>query len=160
MAEVVIRGRVILIDDEDVPLLTKHKWRVSKGYGHEYIQRWAPHKHRHAKMLWFHREIMSPPDDMEIDFINGNTLDVRKQNLRIVTHQENSYNRKLQNNNSSGVPGVWWLAREQVWEAGITHEKVKYRLGSFAKFEDAVAARKNAELLFHPDFIRQTHDAA
>lgn len=67
------------------------------------------------------RLIMNVKDSQKsIDHINGNTLDNRRENLRVVTHQENMMNKSDYKNNSSGVKGVnknsqgLWVARIQV----------------------------------------------
>lgn len=45
------------------------------------------------KIIGLHREIMSPPTHLEVDHINGDPLDNRRSNLRIVTHAENLQNK-------------------------------------------------------------------
>lgn len=55
-----------------------------------------------------HRFLMNPPDGMVVDHINGNSLDNRKSNLRIVTNAQNMQNRKVHSNSLTGVRGVTW----------------------------------------------------
>lgn len=77
MKKITIRGgAVTLVDDDDFEKLSKMNWRNEKGYaksGGAY------------NSVYMHRIIMNPPEDMQIDHINGKTLDNRKCNLRIVT---------------------------------------------------------------------------
>lgn len=57
----------------------------------------------------------------------------------------------LRSNNTSGVPGVEWQASKGRWRAAICFKGRRYYLGSYARFEDAAAARKRAEeALFQP----------
>lgn len=67
------------------------------------------------------RWIMSVTDkNQTVDHINGNTLDNRRSNLRVVSHQENMMNKKVYKNNTSKIKGVnlnkkgLWVARIQV----------------------------------------------
>lgn len=48
-------------------------------------------------------------------------------------------------NNTSGVPGVEWMAGKGKWRAVICFKGKRRYLGSYEKFEDAVQARKRAE---------------
>lgn len=54
-------------------------------------------------------------------------------------------NRTIRRNNTSGVPGVDWLAKKQRWRATICFKGKRRYLGSYKNFEDAVKARKRAE---------------
>ena len=83
---------------------------------------------------------------MHVDHINGNTLDNRRDNLRLVTPQQNQWNRGPQINNTSGYKGVRWHKRDQKWraEAGYKCEqtgksKIKH-IGSYDDKEEAVRA--------------------
>ena len=62
---------------------------------------------------------------------------------------------KLQKNNTSGVPGVTWVLRDEVWRATICFKgKCRY-LGQYRKFEDAVKARKRAEEELYDSFLHE-----
>ena len=89
----------------------------------------------------------------QIDHINGDGTDNRLENLRDVTHQENSKNRRRQSNNKSGVTGVWWNTKHQKWVASLNCGKQSKHLRMFDDIEDAKAARRMAEAfsMFHPN---------
>lgn len=86
-------------------------------------------------------------DDLFIDHKYGNAsrYDNRKSNIRIVTPSQNGMNKPLLKNNTSGVTGVSFNKRKQKWESYITVNNKRKGLGYFDNFEDAVAARKEAE---------------
>ena len=99
------------------------------------------------KTILFHRIITNCPDEFMPDHIHGKETryDNRKSNLRIVTRQQNGMNSALSENNTSGVTGVKWHGRDNIWEACITVNYKKIYLGRYNKFDDAVKARKEAE---------------
>ncbi len=61
----------------------------------------------------------------------------------------------VRRNNTSGVPGVDWRASKHSWRASICFKGKRYYLGSYARFEDAVKARKLAEENLHDSFLRE-----
>ena len=77
----------VLIDTSEVERIKQYKWyitiRKSKLYCYGTIE---------GKKIALHRFILN--SNNIIDHINGNSLDNRKCNLREVTQQQNSYNRK------------------------------------------------------------------
>jgi hypothetical protein len=81
----------------------------------------------------------------ELDHINRVRNDNRISNLREVSSSENSRNRTLNKNNSSGYPGVRWNKQMARWVARINIKNKRIHLGSFIKKEDAVFARNKAE---------------
>ena len=83
--------------------------------------------------------------DGEIDHINHDRSDNRLVNLRLVTKTENNRNQRKQKNNTSGVTGVIWDKRAQMWRARIYRDGQWRHLGLFKDFEDASLARRAAE---------------
>lgn len=81
----------------------------------------------------------------EIDHINGIRTDNRICNLRDVSKQENGRNQKLHRTNSSGVSGVSRTARGNGWRARIPVDGVMRQICTGVSFEEAVAARRQAE---------------
>ena len=63
-------------------------------------------------------------------------------------------------NNTSGVPGVDWLARKGRWRASICFKGKRHYLGSYGSFESAVRARKRAEEELVEPFLREFAGAA
>lgn len=82
----------------------------------------------------------------EIDHINGDQLDNRIENLRVVSKQENARNTGKRVNNTSGIIGVSFDKTRNKWLAGITVNYKHVGLGRFENKEDAIRARKNAEI--------------
>ena len=63
--------------------------------------------------------------------------------------------RKLNSNNTSGVKGVYWNGRDNTWVARISVQGRRIYLGSYAKLDDAVAARKAAEDQYYAPIIEE-----
>ena len=97
--------------------------------------------------LLLHRYVTNCPKEFQVDHIGGSQTrnDDRKENLRLVTHSQNSMNRCLDSQNPYGVTGVSWDYQKEKWCASITVQKHTYYLGYFDVFEKAVEARKNGE---------------
>ena len=58
-----------------------------------------------------------------IDHINRNPLDNRKENLRIVNNSINQRNKNVQSNNTSGISGVRFNEKLNVWTARIATDQ-------------------------------------
>ena len=58
-------------------------------------------------------------------------------------------------NNTSGVKGVSWNKEKEAWDAYIGIHGKRIRLGRYAKFEDAVKARKRAEEEYYQPLIEE-----
>lgn len=76
-----------------------------------------------------------------VDHINGNSLDNRKDNLRIVTVSVNNRNRvNAKSDNTVGVS-----KRNNTWRAFISYMDRSIHLGTYKSKQEAVAAREGAE---------------
>lgn len=124
-------------DIDDYDNIKKYMWQENKaGYIITYY---------YNTIIYLHRLIMNPESNMVIDHINHNLFDNRKNNLRVVTQEENGMNKSKNKNNKSGVTGVSYYKKEDKWIASIQVHKKSISLGQFDKFEDAVKVRKEAE---------------
>jgi hypothetical protein len=93
--------------------------------------------------------IQNPFNKSCIDHINNNKLDNNVNNLRWVSSQENSMNRKISSKNTSNYKGVTFHKQTNKWQARIMINGKSKHLGLFEKIEDAVNARvKKAEEVF------------
>lgn len=100
-----------------------------------------------------HRYILGVSQTNQIvDHINHNTTDNRKSNLRIVTASQNAMNRKPMCNNQSGVTGVYYIARDNVYVVSISINKQNIKLGYFKDYNDAVKCRKDAEVKYYGEY--------
>jgi hypothetical protein len=127
------------VDDAEYPYIILHNWRVdNKGYSYM-----AKPK---GKRIFMHQFIMGkyPDGKTEIDHINGDKLDNRKENLRFCTSQENRHNRHMYKNNKSGYIGVQRHRQCNRWLARIYRNKKSIYLGLFFTPEQASFAVQKA----------------
>lgn len=112
-----------------------------------YIQlRMLGETHRAHRLIW---RMMTGKIADEVDHIDGDRTNNRWANLRDVDRSTNQRNAKRRSDNKSGVTGVHLETRSSKWCARIAGRVI----GHFTDFNDAVAARKSAEIAakFHPN---------
>ena len=88
-----------------------------------------------------------------VDHIDGNGMNNVWSNLRDVSKQDNAKNVRRHCDNTSGHNGVTWDKKNKKWYAYITVNGVMHNLGRYKNVNDAVVARKKAEVKFdfHPN---------
>lgn len=123
----------VLVDDEDFELVSQYKWHLDKHYKRDadifYISSYLKNTKSKTKIR-LHTLLMNTPKGMEVDHKNSNTLDNRRSNLRVVTRQQNIWNRSIQRNNRCGLKGVYKdksYPGEKKYRARITHNG-KYKV--------------------------------
>lgn len=109
----------------------------ARGYRHIGIDQKKYLAHR---LAWLY---MTGECPKYIDHINGVPGDDRWANLRSATMPQNGANSRLPKNNTSGLKGVSWAAKDKKWRAQICSAHIGY----FDTAEDAhtaymVAARE------------------
>lgn len=89
-----------------------------------------------GKTIKLHRYIMDAPEGIQVDHINGNKLDNRKENLRLVDNQGNQANIKAK--------GASFDKSRNKWVALIMLDGKSKFLGRFDTEEEAQQAYRKA----------------
>ncbi len=128
------------------PDLTGKEAGGTHDRGYKHIKLYGTYFYAH-RLAWFYMTGSWP--EAQIDHRNGDTKDNSWKNLREATCAQNGHNAKTQVRNTTGFPGVRRRPGGR-YQARITAHGVDRTVGSFATFEEAVAARKKAKAEHHP----------
>lgn len=82
---------------------------------------------------------------LQIDHINRIRTDNKWNNLRDVSPETNSINKKVRKDNISGISGITWNKDSKKWRVGIRVKKKQIFLGYFNNLCDAAMSRWEAE---------------
>ncbi|MGZ6360767.1 MAG: HNH endonuclease signature motif containing protein [Ktedonobacterales bacterium] len=110
-------GLITRMDEADYWKVSGYQWKAFKtGRSREkqwYVHAWYRKPDGRATTTYLHRLIMDAPKGTTVDHINGDTLDNRRTNLRIVSNAENNANR--QGAYSASKTGVRGVSTHQCW---------------------------------------------
>ncbi len=81
-------GRFAKVDDADYDHLMQWKWQGKKASCNYYASRNSSTNGR-KHTVFMSRYLMQCPDDMEVDHKDGDSLNNQRENLEIVTKQQN-----------------------------------------------------------------------
>jgi len=144
------QGFEAVVDKSDIPLIELANWHVRKDSSNNYAARNLPKdKNGRRGAISMHRVIMGIPTDFEVDHIDGNGLNNRKENLRLVSRSQNQSNRKVSSLSLSGLKGVSPYRRNGTWHARISVNGKRICLGYYKTPEAAHAAYCEASQKFH-----------
>lgn len=91
---------------------------------------------------------------IQVDHIDGNSLNNNIENLRPATNAENCRNSKLSINNKSGVKGVSWHKASRKWMAHLQTTEKRHFIGYFNELDKAKLAIIEARNKLHGEFAR------
>jgi hypothetical protein len=132
------KGQVALVDDEDFEYLSPFNWQAIKNKKNFYARnRTNGSMHR---MICFVGKNIDFGDKDVVDHINGDTLDNRRENLRVVSQRQNTQNRH--NKMTSNYPGV--SLHRGKWIAHILVNGEQKHLGIFKDEREAAKAYERA----------------
>ena len=132
------------IDLEDVKKCKERKWCMNDQ---QYVLSNAG-----EKRVKLHHFVFG--NDMEVDHINRDTLDNRKENLRYCTRSQNHCNKRIQNNNTSGYKGVVFAKHVKKWKARVYDKGRQICVGHFDTKKEAALAYNEAAIKYYGEFAR------
>lgn len=123
------QGQVAIVDTEDYNYLMNWKWCANynkhiKGYYAVANQRKDVSSPINTSIFGMHRLLMLSKKGMVVDHINNNTLDNRRENLRIVSNRQNLQN--IRKKHSSQFPGASWDKNRKKWQAFFSYNTKYY----------------------------------
>lgn len=121
------------IDKDNLDKIKNYKWSLSNKYVINV-----------KNEIFLHQLILGKKEGYEIDHINHDKLDNRKQNLRFVTRSQNMMNNKTK--------GYYWCKRDKRWVVNICINYKSIYLGNFKNEQDAILIRKKAEQKYFGEF--------
>lgn len=143
-------NNIFLIDECDYEKVKSHCWYESKyGYLMTRLDK--------NKQILLHRYLVLGEDSVYdqvtlVDHKSRDKRDNRRNNLRVANPVENARNTSMSKKNTSGHIGVSRCSRGNKWRAFITVNRKYISLGQFDDINDAIVARKEAEIKYFGEF--------
>ena len=129
------------VDTTDATLLSQWTWRLSSdGYAVR-----SETRNGSKKTIYLHRVVIQAPPGTIVDHINGDRLDNRRANLRLVTPSQNNANGR-DRPRRSGYRGVYPHRPTGRWIAQIS---VSGRVRHLGIFDDPLEAARAYDLAAH-----------
>lgn len=128
----------VMLDTEDTVWAAYWAWRLGS---HGYAVRNSMIDGKSCALL-LHRELIGlrPGSRMDVDHRNGDKLNCRRCNLRLVTTQQNTLNLTPRRGTTSKYRGVSWHSQAKKWRAYATFQGKHYSAGLHDDEESANTA--------------------
>lgn len=130
---------LVKIDTEDLNKVSSYKWTVSLHKGGVF---YIVGRDRASKTnIQLHRIITDCPKGLTVDHINHDTLDNRKQNLKVCTQAENNLNKDMHPLNTSGYKNISIDKKIGKFRVTISRNRRWMQIGAYKTIEEAIKAR-------------------
>lgn len=133
------------IDKDDKDKVAQYSWRISQKKNKYYA---VTGQAKNNTLVYMHNLIMGRTDfsdGNEVDHIDGNSLNNRKSNLRVISRLENIQNVSVRIDNQIGIRGV--CKSRNKYKVDFSFSGVRYYFRDWDTIEEAVYCRKIAEEL-------------
>lgn len=135
----------LIIDSRDLEYVLElpvNKWNASKPRqsGKYYAKGYV----RGDDSRYFHRQLFKPEKGMVVDHIDGNPLNNKRENIRIVTLAENNRNIRRKRGRDKDLPiGIDKVQRTYyTYAATVMRDGETYFIGDYPSIEEATRARE------------------
>lgn len=125
-----------LIDIEDIEKIKDYFWNIRYDKRHPKCTVYVE-SHYLRKRIHIHRLLTNCPVNYVVDHIDGNGLNNRKSNLRVVTQSQNCLNR-----NDKKDIGICYNKYGKCWQCYVCINGKTIRLGKYFTKQEAVKKRK------------------
>ena len=133
------------IDKDDYEKVKQYNWRINQKKNKYYI---VTGQSKNKTLLYLHNLIMNNyihKDNYEVDHIDGNSLNNRKNNLRFLTRGDNARFVKARIDNKIGIRGVSFDKRSGKYVVDFSFQGVRCYFKQWNTLEEAVWCRYCAE---------------
>lgn len=127
-----------IIDLADLPLVRPYKWHRASRKGKAYVETYI-----NRKAVFLHHLFLPCIKGLDVDHIDGNSLNNRRSNLRYLNHHANILNKAP--SNKAGRMGVFWRQARNCWVAFINVKGRTIRRHCKTR-EDAIKLREAMEM--------------
>jgi hypothetical protein len=132
------------ISTEDYPKVRTRHWRTSHKKNKVYVVSGSITKNN---VVYLHNFILDyvPIEGYEVDHYNGNSLDNRRENLSIVSRQENIDNARVRCDNQLGIRGISYDKRKNNYKCDFTNHGSRVYFKHFNTLAEAAYCRMIVE---------------
>ncbi|QSF43426.1 HNH endonuclease [Paenibacillus tianjinensis] len=151
----------VIIDEEDLEIIDELDFKVHVSWHRDNQQYYAEicqylgiieGKPRY-KTLLIHRLVTKAHKGTHVDHKNHDSLDNRKDNLRVTEANKNLKHRKTKNtNNKSGYRNVCWEKNVKMWMVQLQIDGKNTRLGYFDDVHEAGRYAEKMRNTYYGDF--------
>jgi hypothetical protein len=133
------------VDSADLPKLQGFNvtWHASwSKYTHSFYARCNDRANGKHMTIWIHRFLMDAPQGLDVDHRNHDTLDNRRENLRVSTRSGNGMNRKgAASHSKTRQRGICHYPSRGKFILQLTINGKRRTVGYFATIDEAIAVR-------------------
>lgn len=144
------KGEPFYFDLEDYNKIKDYSWYISHGKKGDSRPRVMAHipGAKTSRNIRLHRLVLDVFDEKykkyDVDHINHDTCDNRKENLRLVTRTQNNMNMSTRKH-STPYKGIQYNEKKKRWTASIKLNGKNIYLITTDNLEEAIRVRKEAE---------------
>lgn len=132
---------------------------INKATGYVFIGKWANGKDysmQRSHVIWWGKYQKMPPVKMHIDHHDGDKTNDKIENLRELTPQQNTANRRKSTKGSSKYRGVKFDKKSKKFRACVGKCGKQYSFGYYKDEKEAAVARDRGVIELYAKEMRET----